>query len=248
MFLINSVSNFRDASIGSKMKRNVLFRCAKLSSLNDNDIIRLEDLNPNAIVDFRDPKEIKKAPDNLSSKLNRVYLNLPISASTLSRMVNQKNIGGDIPKTYEKVMEESYKLYINNHKEVWKEFIKILLKSNGKPVIYHCSAGKDRTGIASYIIQRLFNNSIDEIYKNYLLSNQLLTTKAATAEQTTSSNQNDSLVTNVMLDTLAKVKKSYLVSAINEINNRYSSLENYICRELKFTLKDLEKIKNLYSI
>ena len=80
-------------------------------------------------------------------------------------------------------------------------FIKILLKSNGKPIIYHCSAGKDRTGIASYIIQRLLDNSMEEIYKNYLLSNQLLTTKAATAEQTTSSNQNDSLVTNVMLDT-----------------------------------------------
>ena len=98
------------------------------------------------------------------------------------------------------------------------------------------------------IIQKLFNNSIDEIYKNYLLSNQLLTTMASTAEQTPSSNQNDSLVTNVMLDTLAKVKKSYLVSAINEINNRYSSLENYICKELKFTPKDLENIKNLYSV
>lgn len=83
-------------------------------------------------------------------------------------------------------MEESYRLYINNHKHVWKEFIRILLGSNSKPVIYHCSAGKDRTGVASYIIQKLLNNSMDLIYQNYLLSNQLLTTEAATAEQTTS--------------------------------------------------------------
>ena len=52
---------------------------------------------------------------------------------------------------------------------------------------------------------------MDDIFKNYLLSNQLLTTKAATAEQTTSSNQDNILVTNIMLDTLAKVKKSYLL-------------------------------------
>ena len=230
------------------MKNNVLFRCAKLSTLSNKDIQKLEEINLHAIIDFRDPKEIKKAPDNLSSKLEKKYVNLPISASTLSRMVDQKNVKGDKVETYQNVMEESYKLYINNHKHVWKEFIKTLLKSEGKPVIYHCSAGKDRTGIASYIIQKLLSNSMDDIFKNYLLSNQLLTTKAATAEQTTSSNQDNILVTNIMLDTLAKVKKSYLVSAINEINNKYSSLENYICRELKFTLKNLENIKNLYSI
>ena len=248
MSLIKSVSNFRDAAIGPKMQKNILFRCAKLSTLNKNDIIKLEGLNLYAIIDFRDPKEIKKAPDNLSTKLEKKYVSLPISASTLSRMVDQKNIEGDKVKTYERVMEESYKLYINDHKHVWKEFIKILLKSEGKPVIYHCSAGKDRTGVASYIIQKLLSNSMDDIFRNYLLSNQLLTTKAATAEQTTSSNQDNILVTNIMLDTLAKVKKSYLLSAINEINNNYSSLEKYICNELQFEIKDLEKLKNLYSI
>jgi protein-tyrosine phosphatase len=248
LFLINSVSNFRDASIGSKMKNNVLFRCAKLSTLSNTDIQKLEEINLHAIIDFRDPKEIKKAPDNLSSKLEKKYVNLPISASTLSRMVDQKNVKGDNLETYQNVMEESYKLYINNHKHVWKEFIKTLLRSGGKPVIYHCSAGKDRTGIASYIIQKLFSNSMDDIFKNYLLSNQLLTTKAATAEQSTSSNQDNILVTNIMLDTLAKVKKSYLLSAINEIKKNYSSLEKYICNELQFDINDLEKLKKLYSI
>ena len=51
------------------MKKNVLFRCAKLSTLNKNDLTKLEKLKPHAIIDFRDPKEIKKAPDNLSTRL-----------------------------------------------------------------------------------------------------------------------------------------------------------------------------------
>tara|TARA_B000000532_G_scaffold28925_1_gene19889 strand:+ start:624 stop:836 length:213 start_codon:yes stop_codon:yes gene_type:complete len=49
-------------SIGSKMKKNLLFRCAKLSTLNEQDIRVLENLNPHAIIDFRDPKEVKMAP------------------------------------------------------------------------------------------------------------------------------------------------------------------------------------------
>ena len=92
------------------MKKNLLFRCAKLSTLNERDIRVLENLKPHAIIDFRDPKEIEKAPDNLSSKLLEKYINLPISASTLSRMVAQKEIDGDSVKSYEKVMEDSYKL------------------------------------------------------------------------------------------------------------------------------------------
>ena len=73
MLTINSVANFRDVAIGSKMKTNLLFRCAKLSTLNQEDIINLETLNPSAIIDFRDPKEINKAPDNLSKTLLSKY-------------------------------------------------------------------------------------------------------------------------------------------------------------------------------
>ena len=229
------------------MKKNLLFRCAKLSTLNSEDIVKLENIKPYAIIDFRDPKEIKKAPDNLSESLFKKYVSLPISANTLNRMVAEKNIQGDNRLTYENVMEESYKLYLNNHKHVWKEFINILLNSNSNPIIFHCSAGKDRTGIASYIIQSLLNSSIELIYENYLLSNQLLSSIAATAEQTTSSKNDDLKITNVMLKALGKVQKSYLNSAIYEIKEKYQSLEMYIFNELGFNENDIKKLKKLYS-
>ena len=247
MLSISSVSNFRDVAIGPKMKKNLLFRCAKLSTLKKEDIVKLENIKPYAIIDFRDPKEIKKAPDNLSESLFKKYVSLPISANTLNRMVAEKNIQGDNRLTYEKVMEESYKLYLNNHKHVWKEFINILLNSNSNPIIFHCSAGKDRTGIASYIIQSLLNSSIELIYENYLLSNQLLSSIAATAEQTTSSKNDDLKITNVMLKALGKVQKSYLNSAIYEIKEKYQSLEMYIFNELGFNENDIKKLKKLYS-
>ena len=87
MLSISSVSNFRDVAIGPKMKKDLLFRCAKLSTLDNEDIAKLENINPYAIIDFRDPKEINKAPDNLTEKLLKKYISLPISASTLNRMV-----------------------------------------------------------------------------------------------------------------------------------------------------------------
>ena len=247
MILIESVSNFRDVSIGSKMKKNLLFRCAKLSTLNDRDICVLENLNPHAIIDFRDPKEIKKAPDNLSTKLLKKYINLPISASTLSRMAAQKEIYGDSVESYEKVMEDSYRMYINNHKVVWTKFFEILLKSKKLPIIFHCSAGKDRTGIASFMIQSIFKNPMDLIFENYLISNDLLTIKAATAEQSTNSSNQDSLVTKNMLSTLGKVQQSYLNAAIDEIDKKYSSLENYFISQLGLKVNDIQKLEQIFG-
>ena len=247
MISIESVSNFRDVSIGSKMKKNLLFRCAKLSTLNDRDICVLENLNPHAIIDFRDPKEIKKAPDNLSAKLLKKYINLPISASTLSRMAAQKEIYGDSVESYEKVMEDSYRIYINNHKVVWTKFFEILLKSKKLPIIFHCSAGKDRTGIASFMIQSIFKNPMDLIFENYLISNDLLTIKAATAEQSTNSSNQDSLVTKNMLSTLGKVQQSYLNAAIDEIDKKYSSLENYFISQLGLKVNDIQKLEQIFG-
>ena len=247
MISIESVSNFRDVSVGSKMKKNLLFRCAKLSTLNDRDICVLENLNPHAIIDFRDPKEIKKAPDNLSAKLLKKYINLPISASTLSRMAAQKEIYGDSVESYEKVMEDSYRMYINNHKVVWTKFFEILLKSNKLPIIFHCSAGKDRTGIASFMIQSIFKNPMDLIFENYLISNDLLTIKAATAEQSTNSSNQDSLVTKNMLSTLGKVQQSYLNAAIDEIDKKYSSLENYFISQLGLKVNDIQKLEQIFG-
>ena len=247
MISIESVSNFRDVSVGSKMKKNLLFRCAKLSTLNDRDICVLENLNPHAIIDFRDPKEIKKAPDNLSAKLLKKYINLPISASTLSRMEAQKEIYGDSVESYEKVMEDSYRMYINNHKVVWTKFFEILLKSKKLPIIFHCSAGKDRTGIASFMIQSIFKNPMDLIFENYLISNDLLTIKAATAEQSTNSSNHDSLVTKNMLSTLGKVQQSYLNAAIDEIDKKYSSLENYFISQLGLKVNDIQKLEQIFG-
>ena len=247
MISIESVSNFRDVSIGSKMKKKLLYRCAKLSTLNEQDIRVLEKLNPYAIIDFRDPKEIEKAPDNLSCKLLEKYVNLPISASTLRRMVAQKEIDGDCLKSYEKVMEDSYRMYINNHKEVWIKFFEILLQSNKLPIIFHCSAGKDRTGIASFLIQSVFKNSMDLIFENYLISNNLLTIEAATAEQSTSSSNQDSLVTKNMLSTLGKVQQSYLNAAIDEVEKKYSSFENYFTSQLGLKVNDIQKLERIFG-
>ena len=241
-----TVSNFRDASIHN-MSSGKIFRSAKLSNLDISERKKLEDLNIYKVIDFRDPREIKKSPDNLSPYLKERYINLSISAQTLSRMVNAFKDNKDDAIYYEKVMEESYKLYLENHKNVWKDFFKILISSRGQPILYHCTAGKDRTGIASYLIQSLC--SVDEkfIDDSYLLSNDLLSSKEAVSEQQDTVQNPNTLVTPLMLSTLGKVKISYLNSAKKLIKEKYQSVKSYFLNELGFNNQNLNELLTIYK-
>jgi hypothetical protein len=51
-----------------------------------------------------------------------------------------------------------------------------------------------------------------------------------------------------MLNVLSKVKKTYLLSAINEIENKYQTLENYIIEGLNFDKNKIDQLKRQYSI
>ena len=241
-----TVSNFRDASIYNMLSGKI-FRSAKLSNLNITERNKLEDLNLYKIIDFRDPREIKKSPDNLSPFLKERYINLSISAQTLSRMVTAYKDNKDDTIYYEKVMEESYKLYLENHKNVWKDFFKILISSKGQPILFHCTAGKDRTGIASYLVQSLCNVEENFIDESYLLSNDLLSSKEAVSEQQDTLKNPDKNVTPLMLSTLGRVKISYLNSAKNLIKEKYQSVKSYFLNELGFKNHHLNELLTLYK-
>ncbi len=241
-----TVSNFRDASIHN-MSSGKIFRSAKLSNLSITERNKLDDLNIYKVIDFRDPREIKKSPNNLSPYLKERYINLSISAQTLSRMVTACKDKKDNVIYYEKVMEESYKLYIENHKNVWKDFFKILISSKGQPILYHCTAGKDRTGIASYLVQSLCEVEENFIDENYLLSNDLLSSKEAVSEQKDTVKHPEKLVTPLMLSTLGKVKISYLNSAKNLIKEKYQSVKSFFLNELGFNSQDLNEFLAIYK-
>ena len=67
------------------MKKNKLFRSAKLSNLEDEDLDILEKNKIFKIIDLRDPVEIEKAPDNLSSNLLKKYINCLLYTSPSPR-------------------------------------------------------------------------------------------------------------------------------------------------------------------
>ena len=158
---MKNINNFRNVKgyinkDNKKLKANMIFRGGALNRLIPDDINYFEKkLNIRYVLDFRDQNEAKKDPDIIGNRINYER----ISALQLQ---DERFQGFDFGKELSKNLSlmqidylsqyllEGYKNMPFNNKAFDKLF-KLLLKNDGS-VYYHCSAGKDRTGIATFLI------------------------------------------------------------------------------------------------
>jgi protein-tyrosine phosphatase len=91
--------------------------------------------------------------------------------------------------------------------------------------LIHCTAGKDRTGFGVAIIQLLLGVSHDDVYRDYLLTNQsnglIERIRHRMAEQ-----QMD--IDEGTLEVIARVRRPYLEAALEGIETEFGGLRGYL--------------------
>jgi protein-tyrosine phosphatase len=114
----------------------------------------------------------------------------------------------------------------------YRKFFALMQDEANLPLSFHCSAGKDRTGIAAMLFLSSLGVSEEIIMQDYLLSNKYLENKYAK-----------------LLEAQPHFKPAYIVEAgylqttLDQIKADYGSVENY----LKNTLNvDMERMKKIY--
>ena len=172
---INFINNLRD--LGNKktrannvIKNNLFIRCAapiNLSTEAQKKLISKETL----IIDFRGVNEAEKNPTSLPRELlkNKVHLPVEPKVTELLKELDKRNT----QKTdFNEIFQQAYRKYTVENLDTFKEFFKIMFKNSGSKIIFHCTAGKDRTGFAAALILLLFGVSRRCIFEDYMLSNE----------------------------------------------------------------------------
>ena len=167
MSLLESTLNTRDlggkkTNNGSLTIYNKIYRsdyCKK--PLTQKDLNFLLSNNINTIIDLRTSEEINKNKNYFENIDNFKYFNYPIQE------------GSQIPKTINDVA----KSYIEISKSKNIKYILETIANSENGVLFHCSAGKDRTEVITAIIFMLCDVSKDEIVKDYMISKQNLKEK-----------------------------------------------------------------------
>lgn len=148
-----------------------LIRSDALHELSNNDLEHLERLGLGAIIDLRVQIETSKAPNNLSPSLKKKQKNLaflPNQTLQLLEMVNKGELTGTA--TY-RLMLEQYRILALEHTADYRSIIAEIVRYPDNGVLFHCTSGKDRTGMVSAILLAIVGASEEAIIADYEMTN-----------------------------------------------------------------------------
>jgi len=146
-------------------------------------------------------------------------------------------------------MLKVYRLVVNEHhaKIEYRRFFDILL-ANDQPdesLLFHCTAGKDRTGMGAVYLLTALGVDLETIRQDYMLTNSAsagrITSAVSDAKQ-----QGASPATIESIRALWSVDDDYLDAALSEIKHQSGNIEHYLRTELKLTKTEITRLRELY--
>ena len=245
MIKLSGAVNFRDiggyaTKNGKKVKWGKIFRSAEINNLTGEDLLKLEHLAINYVFDFRGPAEFNAAPDKLPPHATRISLPFG-SENTGDRMkmmksMREANSGDSIMFPYYANIEPFTKRY--------RPVFESLIKNNGdSAILFHCTAGKDRTGIAAALILSALGVDEKIIMEDYLASNYYRKSDYERMKKllVDSYQMKEEVVSDVL-----GVKAAYLQATFNAIKMQYGSIDNYLKREMGVDAKSQTALQKKY--
>ena len=243
---------------GRKIKQGLLLRAGSLEDLSDHDAeILSEKYGVTEIIDLRtDTERAVGADGNVSGAKNTHISILENNSSdkTLDSVLENMNtlkydkIGRLIEYSRISGFGDIYKTLLLNKSviEGYKKFFNILLKSEGA-VLWHCSQGKDRTGIGAALIMYALGVDEETIIKDYELTNaayrQERESITAEAEKRGCSAEEAARVGIIG----AGVDKNDLIAALDSVKEKYGSVNNYITEALNISEDDIKTLREKYT-
>lgn len=168
--------NFRDIGgiqvPSGKLQSGYFFRSGQIAGINQEQYSFLKDqCQIRDVYDFRSTDEVKQAPDTDISGARYYHIDIlsdkTSNGASLGAMITDGNqVHENMLKTYESIVlsESAQKGY--------HDFMLGLVEDDA-PILFHCFAGKDRTGFAAAVILKVAGADDQQIMDDYLLTNML---------------------------------------------------------------------------
>ncbi|MBH9877726.1 tyrosine-protein phosphatase, partial [Clostridioides difficile] len=111
------------------------------------------------------------------------------------------------------------------------------------PILNHCTAGKDRTGVGSAIILMILGVSRENIMKDYLKSNDFADKEI---ERFIEYKPKFKDIPKENLKYIFGVNEEYMKTAFRRIDEEYISVEAYLYGEFNLNKEEIRKLRNQY--
>lgn len=240
---MSELINFRDfggleTTDGKKIKKGIFFRSGSYRDLLEEDREYIKSLKIKNLHDYREPNELDKDEKQIEMTENFH----PISASAHLGIFEQ-NTEETVVVIDDKSMIDFYKkLPFDN--PAYKNLFETLMEEDAVPLLHNCTAGKDRTGIATALIQLSLGARMDSVLLDYMKSMDAYEYILENERRRLNGHSDCSLMNK--LSGLI-IKPAYLNAAFDEIINKYGSFDEYFEKEFSLGSKEREILKLRYT-
>ena len=152
---VEGVTNLRDlggyaTANGRRVRWGAVYRSANLGRVTANGLSALRQLGIRLVCDFRTGPESAKLPNLFPDSPGVGYQRLPVQHGDHEpTAVFERIRSGDYGWISEQFMLEGYIEGLDRHAHVWAGYLRALADARNRPLLFHCTGGKDRTGAAA---------------------------------------------------------------------------------------------------
>ena len=236
--LLDGTSNFRDIGGyqghgGGRVKWRKIFRSDHLGLLSAADVQKLQQMEVQCVVDFRGSSERLAQPCALSgAKVHALGIEPTIVQALQAHA--QQNTSLDAPAA-RRLMQQTYHDFVSDNTPRFAQLFELLLHQDA-PLVFHCTAGKDRTGFAAALVLYSLGVSQQDILQDYLLTNQLYVPPIGVGEGAPPE----------VRAAIQRVQDDYLQAAWDAVEHGYGGMPQYLQKGLRLGNYKIKLLKTKY--
>ena len=167
------------ASPHGTVRRGVLFRGGRMDELDHEGLAVYRGIGLHTIVDLRRPDEVAESPTPRFGDERNVHLSVTTGTNAFAEAAAK----ADDPATAGDVLATAagyYRSLVTDRLPLWRPVFDTILAADGAPVLFHCTAGKDRTGFVAAALLKFLDVDDATVLDDYVLTT---TVRAGFVEQ-----------------------------------------------------------------
>ncbi|MGN0813398.1 MAG: tyrosine-protein phosphatase [Candidatus Coproplasma sp.] len=246
------------SSDGRKVKDGLLLRTGGIANISDQTAQKLSTYyNVKYVIDLRMDFERKNSPDREIKGAENIGISVYNTDMTDPEVIElmkkiQAAAGDDVQQGILCSQAGTYKtqyskiLMSEQGQKGFTQFFDILLQNNGEgAILWHCTYGKDRTGVAGALILYALGVDEDIIMQDFLLTNEANADKIKSIEAELIERECEESVVKDALS-MGGVDGDYFKAAFDEVKEKYGSVKAYLNNQLGVSVEEIEQLKNMY--
>lgn len=240
--------NFRDLGgyqglDGRRVKWRKIYRSAALNEMSARDRVKLANLRITVDCDLRSSREQRSYPDLLWPGVRFVNISLYAEGDRFNQTHPFLRLFHHLPEFDDYLPKIYQQVLLNEHSEegIKRVFEELLKLPEDQALVYHCAAGKDRTGIISILILMALGVDDKTIAEDYLLTDELYDFSIEKQHPT-----NEKLSQVIAKMNVTRGEGPAVKGITETIRHGWGSFDKFFTRKLGFKQADLEKFREMY--